>query len=772
MKLKQLQLKWTKRGGAKVLGVGIALVLGSAASVYVKRAHAQQAPEGQPASPDQPSLEAPTGPWPMGPSPQSSQAAPPAVPRLVQPYAVPAGLNQNLGTFNNEPTIAVDPNNPTHLATATYLGIRVSTDGGLTFQPQVSVVAPAGYNTSFGGDSSLAYDSQGRLFWTFLLQQNGTNTVDVFVAQCNPTNGTILAGYPVNLSAQAGSGSPAHANDKDWLAADASATSPFRDQLYVIWTDFTSSGPVMRTSFSANQGLTWSGALAVSVSAEGYVWPSHITVAPNGDVYIAYHSQPGFVFSGWTPDGTSGQIIVLRSTNGGGSYPQRTSAFTGGNADITFNVQGASGTIPGTLFWLQGSAQPWVMADPITPGRIYVVANDDPDNNHGSGDDASVFITVSTNNGVNWSAPARVDDGPGTTFQVMPTAAIDAKGGCIAVHYYDNRRGLTNAAGNFLLDVFAQTSQDGGVTFGPAVRINDTPFDPDLNASCRWGPTNTGCGNAGPNNTTNRTLRIGEYNGVAVGGGAIFAVFTGNDPGGSQQTFFDELPCVPCVLTCPANLVGGNDPGLCGAVVTYPPPPATGGCGVISTTPASGSFFPVGTNTVTVTSAANGNCSFTITVKDIEPPKVTNSVARTLLWPPYHDLVNVGLTATATDNCDGALSVSVAVFGNEDDQVNTGDGIFSPDAKDIAPLTLRLREERRGDRAGRVYLIVCSARDKAGNVGFTACTVVVPHDLTPVAIAGVNAQAAAALAYCLANNGAPPPGYFVIGDGPIIGPKQ
>jgi hypothetical protein len=36
----------------------------------------------------------------------------------------------------------------------------------------------------------------------------------------------------------------------------------------------------------------------------------------------------------------------------------------------------------------------------------------------------------------------------------------------------------------------------------------------------------------------------------------------------------------------------------------------------------------------------------------------------------------------------------------------------------------------------------------------------------------VNAQAAAAKAYCLAHNGAPPPGYFVIGDGPVIGPKQ
>jgi hypothetical protein len=38
-------------------------------------------------------------------------------------------------------------------------------------------------------------------------------------------------------------------------------------------------------------------------------------------------------------------------------------------------------------------------------------------------------------------------------------------------------------------------------------------------------------------------------------------------------------------------------------------------------------------------------------------------------------------------------------------------------------------------------------------------------------INSVNAQAASAVLYCN-QNGAPPPGYFVVGDGPIIGPKQ
>jgi hypothetical protein len=50
-------------------------------------------------------------------------------------------------------------------------------------------------------------------------------------------------------------------------------------------------------------------------------------------------------------------------------------------------------------------------------------------------------------------------------------------------------------------------------------------------------------------------------------------------------------------------------------------------------------------------------------------------------------------------------------------------------------------------------------------------TVVCPKNLTSKQVTSVLTQAATAKAYFLANN-APPPGYFVIGDGPIIGPKQ
>jgi hypothetical protein len=143
-----------------------------------------------------------------------------------------------------------------------------------------------------------------------------------------------------------------------------------------------------------------------------------------------------------------------------------------------------------------------------------------------------------------------------------------------------------------------------------------------------------------------------------------------------------------------------------------------------------------------------------------------------MLWPPDHTLVNVGLASTATDNCDGVRPVTIIVFGNEDDQDPTGDGTFSPDAKDVAPGTLRLRSERKGNGSGRVYLIRSSATDLAGNAGINCATVTVSHDNTAESVGFATTQAANARAYCLSHNGAAPPGYFVIGDGPVIGPIQ
>ena len=134
-------------------------------------------------------------------------------------------------------------------------------------------------------------------------------------------------------------------------------------------------------------------------------------------------------------------------------------------------------------------------------------------------------------------------------------------------------------------------------------------------------------------------------------------------------------------------------------------------------------------------------------------------------------MINVGLAASVVDTCDAHPSLQVLVYGDEDDETATGDGNFSPDAARAAPGTLKLRSERKGDSDGRVYLILGTATDASSNRGYDCATVVVPHSQSKAGISSVLAQAAAARSYC-ASSGAPPPGYVVVGDGPVIGPKQ
>jgi len=77
-----------------------------------------------------------------------------------------------------------------------------------------------------------------------------------------------------------------------------------------------------------------------------------------------------------------------------------------------------------------------------------------------------------------------------------------------------------------------------------------------------------------------------------------------------------------CDLCCPNNISVPNDRGKRGALVSFEKPSGTG-CGRIICDHASGSFFPVGETIVTCTSAVGPACSFKVTVKDTQGPRVT-----------------------------------------------------------------------------------------------------------------------------------------------------
>ncbi len=111
----------------------------------------------------------------------------------------------------------------------------------------------------------------------------------------------------------------------------------------------------------------------------------------------------------------------------------------------------------------------------------------------------------------------------------------------------------------------------------------------------------------------------------------------------------------PCIITCPANITQPNDTNQCGAVVTYTAPTTGGTCGTVTCSPASGSFFPVGTTTVTCNASAGPSCSFTVTVNDTQPPTITCPANISVPAQPGTNSAIVNYPDPAvTDNCPGA----------------------------------------------------------------------------------------------------------------------
>lgn len=134
-------------------------------------------------------------------------------------------------------------------------------------------------------------------------------------------------------------------------------------------------------------------------------------------------------------------------------------------------------------------------------------------------------------------------------------------------------------------------------------------------------------------------------------------------------------------------------------------------------------------------------------VVDTVRPKASMSIRWPILWPLNHKLARVGLSTGATDAVDptGASgSLKVRVFCDEPElpaDKRDATARHSPDAKNIAHNTLRLRRERQNKGNGRVYLVMASARDASGNVGFAFATVVAPQSCRPAAIKKVLAEA-------------------------------
>jgi uncharacterized repeat protein (TIGR01451 family) len=134
------------------------------------------------------------------------------------------------------------------------------------------------------------------------------------------------------------------------------------------------------------------------------------------------------------------------------------------------------------------------------------------------------------------------------------------------------------------------------------------------------------------------------------------------------------VAAAPCVLTCPGNVNVNADPGQAGAVVSYSAPTSTGDCGQtvigesgetippITCSPASGSFFPVGTTGVICAAQTGGACTFQVTVQNPGGLSISLTGANPFALECGTDFADPGATAVdATGH-----SVPVVISGTLD----------------------------------------------------------------------------------------------------------
>ena len=269
----------------------------------------------------------------------------------------------------------------------------------------------------------------------------------------------------------------------------------------------------------------------------------------------------------------------------------------------------------------------------------------------------------------NFTAPTAVDNCPGVS--VVQTAG-PASGSAFPTGPTDVTFTATDASGNTDTCTFTITVEDdeapvfSGCPTGPIMVDNDLGV---CGAVVNF-PTITATDTCDPSITLEDDPSFPSGSLFPIGTTTV--VITATDLSNNTATCtFDVIvtDIEDPSITCPANITvdsnAGSDmmPGDCGATVDF-----TGGNAATATdqcpnvevsyTPASGSFFPVGTTTVTATATDDpqGNtdtCMFTVTVVDNEDPVITGCPGdiEVRTNPGECDTVVTWTEPTASDNC-------------------------------------------------------------------------------------------------------------------------
>lgn len=448
-----------KRSTVSLPPIACLALLGSLAAVALAKADQLSTPAQAAASAsaeataDRSAQLAPT--WkPQGREPLEKYDNPPAYiyrletsPRMISPFGlftsyqvnVDANGDNIVGDAANEPSITMDPTNPSRMAIGwrqfdTWMnnfrqaGYGYTSDGGLNWTFP-GVLQPG----VFRSDPVTTSDETGRFFYNSLRS-------DGFSFFCTDIWRSTDGGAAWTLiSAKQG----AIGGDKQWFTVDKTG-GPGHGFQYQANDQASCDVGIFNRSTDA--GLTWE--TPINIPNEPIF--GTLDVDSNGNLYVGGEGAGGFwcaqssnaqfgdqtpVFDQNTPVDLGGQLV------GGGINP-------GGLDGQLFLAVDHSGTATNDYIYMLASIEP--------PGRSTT----------------DVMFARSTDGGANFSEPVRVnDDGNPSkwhwfgTFSVAPNGRLDAV-------WYDNRN-----ANNLDSQLFYSYSTDAGVTWSPNVPVSAS-FNP------------------------------------------------------------------------------------------------------------------------------------------------------------------------------------------------------------------------------------------------------------------------------------------------------
>jgi hypothetical protein len=414
----------------------------------------------------------------------------------------------------NETAIAVDPNNPNRIVggandyvTRTwgctvngtpcsalgdgYSGTYYSNDGGQTWccnsnpnanytpttdPSQIGTLIPGverlvGGQYDAGGDPSVAFDSQGHVFYAGLgfNRTSAPNTVTVSKGTFDGS-GKLTWGPPTFINQTT---SPSTLNDKEWIAVDSHSGSPFQDRIYVTWTRFifnAHNGSYVQSPiffvYSTDGGATFSTPKNISANAH-YSQGSRPVVGPDGTLYVFWN--------GSTRLASLNSTYMAKSSDGGATWSSPVSVAT-----VT-NIPGVRNTA------FRVNSYPAAAAAPS--GDVYATWNTEVDNTNPiySGDEGCAYFipgnhvsqchsvavySRSTDAGQTWSDPAPVFAAGDRTAEGYPvTQPAPDPNGCQAANGCDGSTFNAPSPLGPIEDVFpAATAAANGAVYLSAYR--------------------------------------------------------------------------------------------------------------------------------------------------------------------------------------------------------------------------------------------------------------------------------------------------------------